>query len=251
MNIYRTDGSEESFYTAVFSACTDKDCIVTSAERIQLSAEANLVEVQADAERCKRVRRFLQKYDARILGELSLLLRRGCDTKEMSALGYLRLVVRRRAPARDMLSHPAVLEAVSEIKKVTQEAHRFKGFLRFMQGANGVWYAPFSPDNDILTLLAPHFMRRFSCQPFVIHDVKRQKALLFNGKSCLPVRTEQSAEILLSEEEAAVQALWREYYAAVNIAQRPHEKQMRGYMPARYWGFLPEKNAPPPPQPKR
>ena len=29
MNIYITDGTPESFYTAVFTACTDKDCIAS------------------------------------------------------------------------------------------------------------------------------------------------------------------------------------------------------------------------------
>ena len=53
--------------------------------------------------------------------------------------------------------------------------------------------------------------------------------------------TDKKVDIPLSDGELTLQALWREYYAAVNIAQRPHEKQMKGYMPVRYWKFLPEK----------
>lgn len=241
MNLYLTDGSEEGFYTAAFSACTDKDCVVTSARNIQLAADAVPVEVRTDGERCERVRRFLRRYDARALSELSLLLRRGSAAKEMTALGYLRLIVQKRAPVRDMLSHPAVFEAMSEIKKVTQEAHRLKGFLRFMECANGIFYAPFEADNDVLGLIAPHFARRFGAMPFAIHDVARQKAMLSDGKRCLLVHTENKVDIPLSDGEQTMQALWKEYYAAVNIAQRPHEKQMKGYMPVRYWKFLPEK----------
>ena len=32
----------------------------------------------------------------------------------------------------------------------------------------------------------------------------------------------------------------KKYYAAVNIPSRERLAQMRGYMPARYWKFLPE-----------
>ena len=241
MNLYLTDGSEESFYTAAFTACTDGDCVVTSAREVQLAAGAVLIEVRADKERCTRVKRFLRRYDARALGEIALLLRRGCAAKEMTALGYLRLIVRERAPVRDRLSHPAVLEAMSEIKKVTQEAHRYKGFLRFMECANGIYYAPLEPDNDILGLIVPHFARRFADQPFAIHDVARQKAVLCRGGRRAFIRTEEKVDIPLSDGELTLQALWREYYAAVNIAQRPHEKQMKGYMPVRYWKYLPEK----------
>lgn len=241
MNVYRTDGSEEGFYTAAFRACTDKDCIVTCAADIQLAAGMQILEVRTDARYSERVKAFLRKHDERALGELSLLLRRGCCTKEMTALGYLRLIVEKRAPVRNMLAHPAVLEAMGEIKKVTQEAHRFKGFLRFMECENGIWYAPFEPDNDILSLIVPHFARRFADQPFAIHDVARQKAALCHGTDRCFIRTDARVDIPLSDNEQLLQTLWREYYDAANIAQRPHEKQMKGYMPARYWKYLPEK----------
>ena len=51
----------------------------------------------------------------------------------------------------------------------------------------------------------------------------------------------EGAEICLSEYEEYFEGLWRQYYKSVNIESRPHEKQMRGSMPVRYWKFLPEK----------
>ena len=106
MNLYLTDGSEEGFFTAAFRACTDADCVVTSARNVQLAAGAELIDVQTDAERCERVRRFLRRYDARSLGEISLLLRRGCATKEMTALGYLRLSCKSAPPCATCLRTP-------------------------------------------------------------------------------------------------------------------------------------------------
>ena len=212
MNVYLTDGTPACFYTAVFSACTDKDCIVTPARDFQIPLGAALVEVAANEEKVARVQRKLRAIDGGAIREISLILRRGCAEREMTALEYIRLLVERKAPVRDMLSHPAVLEARDAIKKVTGEAHNFTGFLRFMEGENGVFYAPFSPDNDILELILPHFLRR-----------------------------DERVSVALSEYEQGFQNLWKEYYRSVNIAQRPHEKQMKGYMPVRYWKFMPEK----------
>lgn len=50
MNIYITDGSESAFYSAAFHACTDTDCIVTSAKHIQLTLDARIVPTEYDAE---------------------------------------------------------------------------------------------------------------------------------------------------------------------------------------------------------
>lgn len=241
MKIYLTDGTEGCFYTAAFSACTDRGCIVTSARSLQLPLGAETICVQEDEEKRERVKRKLRALDARCLREIGLILRRGCDTREMTALSYLRRIVHEHGPVRDRLSEPEVLEAMTELKKVAGEAHNFTGFLRFMEGANGVFYGPFSPDNDILDLILPHFLKRFASQPFVIHDTARCKAALYNGKECIVTQTDKKVSVALSAYEDSFQALWKEYYRSVNIAQRPHERQMKGYMPVRYWKYMPEK----------
>ena len=43
-------------------------------------------------------------------------------------------------------------------------------------------------------------------------------------------------------EEDKFLKLWRLYYDSVTIPERKNEKQMYGYMPARYHKNLPEKN---------
>ena len=242
MNVYITDGTENCFYTAVFNACTDKDCIVTSSCAVQLPLGANVVAVTADGEKCTRVKKKLNEYAPHALKDIPLLLRRGCANKEQTALEYIRLIMEKKAPVKDMLSHPAVIAATEEMRKVTLEAHRFTGFLRFMEGSGGIFYAPFEPDNDILELILPHFIRRLKNQPFVIHDTIRGKAALYNMRECAIVHTDKKVNVVLSDCEDAFQKLWKEYYESVNIAQRPHEKQMKGYMPVRYWKFMPEKH---------
>ena len=242
MNIYITDGTEESFYTAAFTACTDAGCLVCSAREIQLCIDAALIRVAPDEEKCGRVKRKLTLCDPHCLRDISLLLRRGWEGREQLALEYLRMIVKVRAPVRDRLADKTVLAVRENCRKVTGEAHNFTGFLRFMEGEGGILYAPFAPDNDILELILPHFLRRLPAQPFIIHDTARKKAALYNGTACLISPADERVSVALSEREDAFRSLWQEYYDAVNIDMRPHERQMRGYMPARYWKFMPEKN---------
>ncbi|MCD8372793.1 MAG: DUF4130 domain-containing protein, partial [Clostridia bacterium] len=75
----------------------------------------------------------------------------------------------------------------------------------------------------------------------VIHDLKRKKAALSDGREWF-ITGVGEAEIYLSEYEKTFEGLWKKYYASVNIKERPHERQMKGYMPVRYWKYMPEKN---------
>ena len=109
-----------------------------------------------------------------------------------------------------------------------------------MESKDKVLYAPYSPDNNITDMLMEHFAERLKSERFVIHDVKRKIAGMYNGKEWI-MNYVGEVEIYLSEYERAFENLWKKYYVAVNIKERPHEKQMKGYMPVRYWKFLPEK----------
>ena len=109
-----------------------------------------------------------------------------------------------------------------------------------MESASGAYYAPYSPDNDITELLMPHFAERFKSEKFVIHDLKRKLAGMYDGHEWF-IGYAGEAEVYLSEYEKAFETLWKKYYKAVNIKERPHEKQMKGSMPVRYWKYLPEK----------
>lgn len=241
MTYYITDGSEDCFYTAVFDAYKNENCIITSQGDVQLGLGYELIEVERDENKAERVKRKLNLLDAGALNDIKLILK-SCDPlKENIAFEYVKLIVKNGGAVRNMQADPRVLEATDVISKVTGETHRMKGFLRFMENADGVLYAPYSPDNDITDMLSVHFAERLGGQKFVIHDVKRKIAALYDGNEIIMTRVED-AEVYLSEYEKYFENLWKQYYKSVNILSRPHEKQMKGYMPVRYWKFLPEKN---------
>ncbi|MDE6667908.1 MAG: TIGR03915 family putative DNA repair protein [Clostridia bacterium] len=240
MKFYICDDLPESFFTAVFDAYKERDCVITSDSEIQLSLGCETVRVHSDIEKCGRVLRGLKKCDVDAEYDIALALR-SCDKqKEQICFAYIKRLFEWKKPIKNAYNMPEVVDLNNILYKITGEAHRMKGFLRFKETAGGVMYAPYSPDNDITDMLMPHFVARLN-MPFIIHDIKRQIAGLYNGNEWI-ITCIGDAEICLSENERAFETLWKKYYKAVNIKERPHEKQMKGSMPVRYWKFLPEKN---------
>lgn len=240
MTYFLVDGSEDCFYTAVFDAYKNKDCLITSERDVQLGLGFEVFDVVTDENKAARVRAKINALDRGAAEDITLLLKSCNPLKESVAFEYIRLIIESGGAVRGMLANPTVIEMTEIRTRVFGEAHRLKGLLRFMENADGVLYAPYSPDNDITEILAVHFAARFGAQPFVIHDIKRKLAALYDGNEIVMTRADD-AEIYLSEYESYFQNLWKQYYNSVNIASRPHEKQMRGSMPVRYWKFLPEK----------
>ena len=238
--IYHTDGSKLGFFTAVFNAHIHKDAYLTSATDFQCALLDEWIEVRADEEKAKRVYEKLEKIDARALIEIDRILRTDYSDKEQVAFNYLKLVIKYGSSARENLSLDSVRKAMDYSANVWGEVHRLHGFLRFRECENGVYYADCAPDNDIIELLSPHFKARLKTQPFVIHDKKRNRAVLYDGKKdiCVPV---DKADIRVTDRERSVSTLWKKYYHTVAIPMRKNTRQMKQYMPKRYWAFMCEK----------
>ncbi len=237
--IYFYDGTKQSFLTALLAAYSDGEAVLSS-RSAQLGLGEQSVFVHADPVRAEKAEKRLLRYDPKCMEDLDLLLRSGADDRDKVALDYFRLIAARKCPVRAMLAEDAVAAAEDCIRRVQFEVHRFHGFVRFLESASGALYAPIAPDNDICDLLVPHFRARLPRFPFVIHDVKRKRAAVYDGEHTFLAPLDR-AEVALSADEGAWQALWKKYYKSVNIPSRERLKQMRGYMPVRYWKFMPEK----------
>lgn len=236
---YIFDGSKEGFLTAFTLAYVHPDSVLSSRSTQMLLGQTPVF-VKTDALLAKKAADRLRSFDRRCLSDLDTLLRCGMENSEQVAFRYLRFMASMRCCVRNRLANPDVYAADEYIRKVGLEIHKLHGFIRFMETDSGALYAPFSPDNDVCDLLLPHFRARLPEYPFVLHDVKRKKAAVYDGKNSFVAPLER-ADVLLSADETEWQNLWKRYYKSVNIPSRERLKQMRGYMPVRYWKFLPEK----------
>ncbi|MBO4940575.1 MAG: TIGR03915 family putative DNA repair protein [Clostridia bacterium] len=237
--LYFFDGTKEGFLSAFPVAFTDPNARLSS-KKTQLLLGETSVFIHTDNQKAARIAARLQTFDRYCMEDLDTLFRSGMENNEQIAFDYFRFLATVKRPVKKRLAEPAVFAAVECMKKVGLEIHHFHGFIRFMETESGALYAPFEPDNDIYDLLVPHFKARLPEYPFVIHDVKRQKAAIYDGKNVFTAPLTE-ANVLLSADETAWQTLWKDYYHAVNIPSRERLRQMRGFMPVRYWKFLPEK----------
>lgn len=126
--------------------------------------------------------------------------------------------------------------------KVRHESHRLKGLIRFKEAADCRYYAAIEPDYKVLVLLAPHFEKRFSTIDWIIHDKKREKAVIFSAAEAkwllIDLKKDFSPDI--SAKESKVQNLWRSFFAAVTIENRKNLKAQQQFMPKKYWKYLVE-----------
>lgn len=240
MNVYFFDGTRTGFYTAVFNAYKDKSAVITSDKNYQLGFGDEGIAITNDTNKSARVQNKLFEYDDKSPNDVDTILRSDGENKEQVAFLYIRAICKAKAHVREMFGDELIFTANRLIAKVGWETDKMYGLLRFIECKNGVFYAPYEPDCDITEIIVAHFIRRLKNKKFIIHDVKRKFAALYNGNDCFFTQMDK-ADVYISDEQNAFEELWKEYYNCVNIESRKHTKQMKGSMPIRYWKYLPEK----------
>lgn len=163
--------------------------------------------------------------------------------KENLLLAYLNFGFEAGRGFDALFTHPKVEPVHTIAAAVEWEAARFLGLIRF-QEIKGILYASFEPDNAILGLLADHFLDRLHGEPWIIHDSKRNLAILCNGVKWRMVPFRRDFALTLPREEIAIQALWRGYFTHIAIPERKNPRLQAQYMPKRYWKGLIEVNKP-------
>jgi probable DNA metabolism protein len=127
-------------------------------------------------------------------------------------------------------------------QKVSFECHRLLGLVRFQLLKRNIYYAAIEPDNNILELLAPHFAARMSDQNWVIHDVRRDIAAIYNRQEWVATQFSLEQRLELAEEEGYYLKLWQQYHRTIAIKSRTNPRLQRQCMPQRYWKHLVEMN---------
>lgn len=127
-------------------------------------------------------------------------------------------------------------------RKVKTEQHRLLGLARFQKCQSDIYYAAIEPDHNVAELLAPHFARRLSDQNWIIHDLRRNLAIVFNRKEWVATGFTLEQKLGLEQDEQYYQRLWKQYYDSIAISNRKNPRLQKQCMPERYWKHLVEKN---------
>ena len=252
--VYTFDGTLEGYFSLIFVAFQDK---IEPIEILDRSKEVqtrldSMIDVETNDSHAKRVRDgLIRRSDRKNLRLFHVAFLSQQKETYMLLWRYLKKLFSDETGSyhRNLLDED-VYDLVQCARKVRKEVHRFNGFIRFQKSIDGMFFAPIDPDHDIVKLLAPHFKSRFADQEWVIYDVKRKYGIWYDKVKVQGVVFDKPAfdlsscyirEHVRDHDEDYYRTLWQHYYDAINIIERQNHKQMKAFMPKRYWKYLPEK----------
>jgi len=241
---YIYDGSFPGLLTAVYDAYYNKDAPerILAAGQFQPELLVKEVVVITDELKADKVYNAIKdKISARALTNVFYVyLSESADAGTL-IYRYLRLGFKMGGQIDAHLTDDRVNQVYQLRNKVSGERHRMLGLLRFRKLENGIYYAPFEPDYNIIALTAPHFAKRLAAQNWLIHDVSRDLAAAYNTQEWVITELHQETDLSFGEDEIDYQALWKQYFQSTTIKHRINPKLQKRLMPERYWRHLVEK----------
>ena len=239
MLTYLYSGTRDGFFTVIYRIYHTRkvpDNITSSpyyeygldAETYYVSDDPSLSKVICDC--------LLRRIGQSGLNRIKIAFAYGGADKEMIIFRYVRLIFRFGRESQLFKNDRRVIAFDDICGKVLSEAHKFKGFLRFSELANGIMYAQYEPDNDITAPLLDFFSDKLNTLKLIIHDTSRNLLGMYNGteKRIEYIKDSQFPEPVYSQDEPAFRTMWHAYFNNVSIKQRANPRLQDNYMPRRY-----------------
>lgn len=246
--IFTFDSTFDGFLSAVYHAVKNRlrPVRICSENDVQTRLDTDILFIPTNVQNADTVRRTLQDgcgYDG-LKRAYYVFLSSDQDSATASYI-YILYALKYGKHTCEYMAVEPILIAYKLAKKVSYEAERMKGFLRFAVMEGGVEYAPMEPENDILALLMPHFADRLKHIPFVIHDILRQKAGVCSNGTWFITDAEGLTPPKLSAEEETYRKMWKAFYNAISIRERKNERLQTSMMPKKYRKHMTEFNVMP------
>lgn len=240
---YLYDGSFEGLLTCIYEAYYrhESPYHIYLTDYVQQSLIDTNTQITTDADKASKVYESIyKKISYQSLRNIYHAYLSESEDIEINILNYIRLGFKMGRQVDLHLSDDRVLTVHAAAKRVIGESHLMLGLLRFKQLRDDVFYAQYTPNHNITMLIAPHFVNRFPNQNWLIQDLKRHYAAVFDKHQC--IFTNIADEITLSASASdTYETLWKNYFKSICINERVNSKLQKRNMPSRYWKHLTEK----------
>lgn len=143
------------------------------------------------------------------------------------------------------LGNEAVRAVFRMYRQVANEAHHYKGFVRFRELKNKTLFAKIEPKHAVLPCIAEHFADRFPQENWVIYD-KTHEVFLIHEKGkryyflqqymCMKGDSGSAQNIVggFSEEEMDYETLWKGFVQSISVAERENRALQNQNLPLRF-----------------
>jgi len=236
------DGSFDGLLTTIFARYYDKltpDEIVVH-DMYQQRLDAEYVFIDTDTEKAQRVFGALANVAQEAAENAFYAFTSPDEGKYMDIFRYILLAFSKKGAVDRYLKLDYVRNVLQMRRYAGTEAHKLHGFVRFAQTRSGVLYSEIAPVNDVLYFVALHFTERLISEAWVIHDVKRKKAAIYDAKELVLTDTGNFANIDLAPGEEQFQDLFIGFLESLAIKDRINPKLQRQLLPNRYRPYMAE-----------
>ena len=195
------------------------------------------IDIKADEEKCRKVVRSIKnKLSEEIFGEVFLATLSDKEDKAEAIYHFLVLAFKEGRRVLSMLGDTRAMRLFEIVRYVKNEWGFSREFLRFKKLKSGGLFAKLKPNNDIITLLAPHFADRLPEENWMIYDERRKVAVVHPRRGGWFVTTDEISfdNITYAKDEEEYQKLWKTFFNTIAIKERINYKLQRQVMPLRY-----------------
>lgn len=228
------DGLMTVIYTAVYSRKVPHG--IFKEENMQFSLGARYINVKTDFEKSKRVTdAVFKKIGDFGLKRLQYVFLSSFPDKDIVIYNYMMLAFKNGSITNSYLSNDTVLRASQIAQNVSRETEKFRQFIRFSVMDSGIQYARFIPENNVLPLIMPFFIKRLKTIPFVLHDPAHEICGIYDTKESYITSSKGLVPPRLGGKEKEVRALWNTFFNSISIKERENLRLQKQMMPARYF----------------
>ena len=156
--------------------------------------------------------------------------------KASCAYKFLQTAFRNGTKVIDMLYNPYVSRAYELKRAVSNDACRYREFIRFEELDNGILVGRIAPTHNIVAMIANHFADRMPMENWIILDTIRSAAVVHSAGHGYILTESISEEQLFkahaySQTEDCFQDLWKRFFDTIAIKERINPKLQRNLMP--------------------
>lgn len=195
------------------------------------------VQIETNMKKAEKVAGSIR---VKVSAEAYAMVFRACmhyaEDRADAVFNFLKVAYPNGAGVVRMLGNPAVMRIMELSRKVSNETHLFKEFLRFTELKGNVLYAKIEPKCDVVLLVAYHFQARFPNENWIIYDPKHKAAVVHpSGGECVQMKDKDMDALTKDMQKCDdYEDLWKVFFHTIGIEERYNPKCQQTMMPKWY-----------------